>query len=51
MKLAESSLKTIRRHRAKERMRSIEEEIKTADSARKMELYQQMQTIMQALED
>ena len=51
MKLAESSLKTIRQHRARERMHRIEEEIKTADPARKMELYTQMQTIMQALED
>jgi len=51
MKLAESSMKTIRQRRAKERMRAIEEEIRTADPARKMELYQQMQTIMQALED
>ena len=51
MKLAESSLKTIRQRRAKERMRAIEEEIRTADPARKMELYQQMQTIMQAIED
>ena len=51
MKLAETSLNTIRQHRARARMREIEDEIKTADPARKMELYQQMQTIMQAIED
>jgi len=51
MKLAESSMKTIRRHRLRERMAAIEEEIHTADAARKAELYAQMQSIMQALED
>ena len=51
MRLAESSLTTIRRHRARGRMAEIEEEIKTADPQRKKELYKQMQTIMQAIED
>ena len=51
MQLAESSLKTIRQSRLRVRMLAIEEEIKTADSSRKMELYNQMQTIMQTLEE
>ena len=51
MQLAESSLKTIRQSRLRARMLAIEEEIKTADSSRKMELYNQMQTIMQTLEE
>ena len=50
MRLAESSMKTIRHHRLKARMAAIEQEIPSADSARKAELYEQMQTIMQALE-
>ncbi len=51
MLLAESSLKTIRHHRLRARMAAIEQEIPSADAARKAELYQQMQTIMQALEE
>lgn len=51
IRLAETSLKTIRRSRLRARMTAIEEEIKTADARRKAELYAQMQAIMQALED
>jgi len=51
MKLAESSMRTIRHHRLRERMAAIEQEIQTADSAKKADLYAQMQSIMQALED
>lgn len=51
IRLAETSLKTIRTSRMRERMTAIEEEIKTADDRRKAELYAQMQAIMQALED
>ncbi|MBQ8506249.1 MAG: DNA primase [Clostridia bacterium] len=51
MKLAESSMRTIRHHRLRERMSAIEQEIHSADSAKKAELYAQMQKIMQALED
>ena len=51
MQLAQTSLKTIRRDRMRRRMLEIEEEIKTADSNRKVELYKQMQAITQALED
>lgn len=51
IELAETSLKTIRQSRLKARMATIEEEIKTADAGRKMELYTQMQAITQALED
>ena len=51
MRLAEASLKTIRRTRLRERMAAIEEEIKTADAVRKRELYSQMQAMTQALED
>ncbi len=51
MKLAQTSLKTIRVHRLRQRMAKIEEDIKTADASRKAELYSQMQAIMEALED
>ena len=51
MRLAEASLKTIRRTRLRERMAASEEEIKTADAVRKRELYSQMQAMTQALED
>lgn len=51
MQLAEASLQTIRKDRMRKRMAEIEEEIKNADSKRKMELYQQMQALTQALED
>ena len=51
MNLAQTSLRTIRQNRLRSRMAEIEEEIKTADSARKQELYAQMQAIMEALED
>lgn len=51
MKLAQTSLKTIRDKRLRLRMAQIEEDIKTADSDRKAELYTQMQAIMDALED
>ena len=51
MNLAQTSLRTIRQSRLRSRMAKIEEEIKTADSARKQELYTQMQAIMEALED
>ena len=51
MLLAQTSLKTIRRERLRSRMQAIQEEIKTADSSRKTELYTQMQAILQALED
>ena len=51
MNLAQTSLRTIRQNRLRLRMAKIEEEIKTADSARKLELYTQMQAIMEALED
>ena len=51
MNLAQTSLRTIRQSRLRARMAEIEEEIKTADSARKQELYTQMQAIMEALED
>lgn len=51
MKLAQTGVQTIRRDRLRRRMVEIEEEIKTADSSRKMELYKQMQAITQALED
>jgi len=51
MQLAQASMQTIRRDRMRRRMLEIEEEIKTADSSRKMELYTQMQAITQALED
>lgn len=50
MQLAQSSLKTIRTSRMRERMAAIEEEIKTADDSRKAELYRQMQAITEALE-
>lgn len=51
MLLAESSLRTIRHKRLRERMAAIEDEIHTADATQKAELYAQMQDIMQALED
>lgn len=51
MMLAEENLKTIRRGRLRDRMAEIEDEIKTADASRKMELYMQMQAITNALED
>lgn len=51
MKLAQAGIQTIRRDRLRRRMAEINEEIKTADSSRKMELYKQMQAITQALED
>lgn len=51
MHLVQDNLKTIRRERLEARQREIEEEIKTADSKRKLELYKQMQAITQALED
>lgn len=51
MKLAQASQRTIRRSRMRDRMAAIEEEIKTADANRKVELYKQMQAITQALED
>ena len=51
MNLAQTSLRTIRQSRLRSRMAKIEDEIKTADSARKQELYTQMQAIMEALED
>ena len=51
MKLAQAGIQTIRRDRMRRRMQEIEEEIKTADSSRKLELYKQMQAITQALED
>lgn len=51
MLLAQTSLKTIRRDRLRRRMLEIEEEIKTADASRKMELYTQMQAITEAFED
>ena len=51
MQLAQTSLRTIRHNRLRSRMLEIEEEIKTADSSRKMDLYAQMQAITQALED
>ena len=51
MKLAQTSLKTIRVKRLRARMAQIEEDIKTADPNRKAELYSQMQAIMEALED
>lgn len=51
MKLAQTSLKTIRTKRLSKRMAQIEEEIKTADPVRKADLYSQMQAIMEALED
>ncbi len=51
MNLAQTSRRTIRQHRLRARMAEIEEEIKNADSARKVELYTQMQAIMEALED
>lgn len=51
MMLAEENLKTIRRGRLRDRMAEIEDEIKTADANRKMELYMQMQAITNALED
>ena len=51
MQLAQAGIQTIRRDRMRRRMAEIEEEIKTADSSRKMELYKQMQALTQALED
>ena len=51
MNLAQTSLRTIRQSRLRARMAEIENEIKTADPARKAELYTQMQAIMEALED
>lgn len=51
MKLAETSLITIRRYRQRQRMAAIEEEIKTAGTDRKLQLYEQMQAILQALDD
>ena len=51
MNLAQTSLRTIRQSRLRSHMAKIEEEIKTADSVRKQELYKQMQAIMEALED
>ncbi|MBP3652425.1 MAG: hypothetical protein J6J78_05070, partial [Clostridia bacterium] len=51
MKLAQAGIQTIRRDRLRRRMTEIEDEIKTADSSRKLELYKQMQAITQALED
>ena len=51
MRLAETSLRDIRRGRLRERMRAIEEEIKTADSGRKAELYRQMTAITEAMEE
>lgn len=51
LELAQTSLRTIRSARLRERMAEIEAEIKTADAARKRELYTQMQAILGALED
>lgn len=51
MLLAQTSLKTIRHDRLRKRMAEIEEEIKSADASRKMELYTQMQALTKALED
>ena len=51
MNLAQTSLRTIRQNRLRKRMAKIEEEIKTADSTRKLELYSQMQALMEAMED
>ena len=51
LELAQTSLRTIRSARLRERMSEIEAEIKTADAARKRELYTQMQAILGALED
>ena len=51
LKLAEASLKSLRRSRLEKRQEAIEEELRTADPGRKAELFQQLLTISQAIEE
>ena len=49
--LAQTSLTALRKARLRARMKEIEDEIRTADSVRKAELYRQMELIEQRLEE
>ncbi|MEE1201019.1 MAG: hypothetical protein U0L09_10240, partial [Christensenellales bacterium] len=50
LRMAESCLRTIRKHRLMVRSAEILEEIKTADSERRRELYQRLDTINRELD-
>ena len=51
LKMAETSLRSLRKARLRARQAAIEEELNTADPARKAELIQQYIKISQAIEE
>ena len=51
LRLAETSLQSLRRDRMRSRQAEIEEELRTADPGQRAELYQKMLEISQAIDE